>query len=90
MTIGLGEKVFETFLNFESEEVLLEFDMHPNEAYREDLVYLANSVSEKMGINPDLAYPMDGNRQTLESKMNWDNLAKKYPKLFKVYQHKLK
>ena len=89
--VGLGKKSYETFLNFESEEELFQFDLDVNRAFREDLVFLTSKIAdEELGIEIDLEHYFDKDADELYSKMNWENLDMKYPQLFKTYQGKLK
>lgn len=89
--VSLGKEHYETFLNFQSENVLSKFDMDANGANREDLVYLAVSFAEEeLGEELDLDYHLDKDGEELYSKMNWDSLNEKHPKLFKFYQERFK
>ena len=84
-----GRSHYETFLNFTSEKDLLPYSMDANNAFREDLVYLALTVSERLGQDIDLNYDLNGNVEKLYREMNWDSLDNKYPQLFKLYQDRI-
>jgi len=94
--IGLGKKEFENFKNFSTEKEFLNYDLNPNNAYREDLEYiildLYQEFKKKSKDIPKLKsiyekkynFGYDGDYQTdLIDKINWVNIDKKYPTILK-------
>ncbi|WP_196887299.1 DUF4240 domain-containing protein [Aureivirga sp. CE67] len=89
--VSLGKEHFEKFKNFEKEEDLFEYDLDANGAFREDLIYIISRISEtRFEEELDLDYDLENEEVDLYSKMNWNTLNEKYPKLFKFYQDRFK
>lgn len=95
--IGLGRKDYMRFKNFEQEESILEYDLNPNVAYREDLEYIINELYKEHWSEPydkknenlyktKYLYGCDGDhKEDLINRIDWQNLDKKYKQTFKKY-----
>ena len=88
--VSLGERHYNIFRNFESESELFDYDLNPNYATRELLVFLGQQIARNLEIEIDLEFYFDNDYQELYAKMQWENLNEKYPKLCSLYQKRFK
>lgn len=84
--VSLGKANYERFLNFESETEILEYNLDPNFAYREDLVYLVNEVfDESFEKESPCSLEVNGDYEKLYIEIRKNNLKNIYPILFKRF-----
>ena len=92
--VGLGREEFENFKTYQKEEDFLEYDLDPDNAYREDLEYIIVDLYEGFKeTEQDLTelekiyerkydFFYDGDYQSdLEEKIDWANINQKYPRI---------
>ena len=84
--VGMGKAHYYTFLNFDTEDEISQYDLNPNSAYREDLVFLAEGIYRELNeVSFPLEYFYDGDSEKLYAQMQWNQLEAKYPKIYKGY-----
>ncbi len=91
--VSLGKEGYEQFLNFQSEEELLKFDLDADRAYRDEIPFFAYWFCQRVfqgngNCDEVFKFGFDGDYEALYAKMDWewDVLEKKYPLLYQKYQ----
>ncbi len=79
--VSLGQKHYDLFLHFQTEREVLCYDLDPNITWREDLVYIALSVCQDLGIDIELDYYVDKSSEDLYAGIELEQLSQKYPLL---------